>query len=161
MLLYIQFIQTGNTSRETYGKPALSTSKSRKSKSKLEIGEDDVFLIFVTRLILDDKYTNARRSAVKVFGQALQSLAELFSKERYPDDEERQKFAARVRADIENPDYRLYTISYTISKDNANLVIPSSGVNLIFKVSHDCNELREFLGDLLYCKSDNQHVEIS
>ena len=72
-------------------------------------------------LILDDKYTNARRSAVKVFGEALQSLAYLFFKERYPDDEERQRFAARVREDVENPAYRLYTISYTILKDNANI----------------------------------------
>lgn len=102
------------------------------------------FVTFIPRLIVEDKYTNARRSAVKVFGQALQSLAELFFKERYPDDEERQRFAARVRADVENPDYRLYTISYAISKDESNLVIPSSGVNLIFIVSHDCNELPEF-----------------
>ena len=68
-----------------------------------------------SKLILDDKYSSARRSAVKVFGGALESLAYLFFKDRYPDDEERQKFAAQVRADVENLDYRLYTISYTIS----------------------------------------------
>ena len=101
------------------------------------------FVTFITPLILDDKYTNARRSAVKVFGQSLESLAELFFKERYPDDEERQRFAARVRADVDNPDYRLYTISYPTLKDKANLVIPSCGVNLIFTASNDCNELRK------------------
>ena len=81
--------------------------------------------LFTPPLILDDKYTNARRSAVKVFGKALESLAELFFKERYPDDEERQRFAAKVREDVENPDYRLYTISYPMLKDKTNLVIPS------------------------------------
>ena len=30
----------------------------------------------------------------------------------YPNDHERDEFAQRVKADLENPDYRLYTISY-------------------------------------------------
>jgi len=33
-------------------------------------------------------------------------------KKYYPDDRERDEFAQRVKADLENPEYRLYTISY-------------------------------------------------
>lgn len=103
---------------------------------KSEIGGDDVCYCH-NYTNLDDKYTNSRRSAVKVYGEALQSLAELFFKERYPDDDERQKFAERVRADVENPYYRLYTISYAIRNMLLIQVIPSSDVNRIFTTIHD------------------------
>ena len=33
-------------------------------------------------------------------------------KKYYPDDRERDEFSQRVKADLENPEYRLYTISY-------------------------------------------------
>ena len=87
---------------------------------------------------------------MKVFGEALQSLAELFFKERYPDDEERQRFAAKVRGDVENPDYRLYTTSYAIRNMLLIQVIPSSDVNRVFTTIHD-GELWECINmDLMY-----------
>jgi hypothetical protein len=54
---------------------------------------------------------SARRAAINVFGGALVALAEIM-KEHYPDEEERHKFAERVKTELENPEYRLYSVSY-------------------------------------------------
>jgi hypothetical protein len=53
----------------------------------------------------------ARRAALSVFRGALIALTE-HMKKHYPDDHERDEFAQRVKADLENPEYCLYTISY-------------------------------------------------
>jgi hypothetical protein len=53
---------------------------------------------------------------VKVFGGALETVGDLYMKEQIPDNEERQLFAANVRADIENLNHQLYTISYILLK---------------------------------------------
>jgi hypothetical protein len=60
---------------------------------------------------LDRKLLEARRAALSVFRGALMALTE-HMKKYYPNDDERDGFAQRIKADLENPDYRLYTISY-------------------------------------------------
>lgn len=54
----------------------------------------------------------ARRSAVKVFGGALETVTNHLTKKECPDEEERRIFASKVYADIANTNYHLYTISY-------------------------------------------------
>ncbi len=63
---------------------------------------------------LGRKSVEARRAALSVFRGALIALTE-HMKKYYPNDQERDEFAQRVKADLENPEYRLYTVSY-ISK---------------------------------------------
>jgi hypothetical protein len=53
----------------------------------------------------------ARRAALAVFTGAFGALIN-HMKSAYPDQEERDKFTKRVQADLENPEYKLYTISY-------------------------------------------------
>ena len=60
---------------------------------------------------LGRKLVEARRTALSVFRGALMALTE-HMKKCYPDDRERDEFAQRVKADLENPEYHLYTISY-------------------------------------------------
>ena len=60
---------------------------------------------------LDSELVEARYTALSVFRGALIALTE-HMKKYYPNDHERDEFAQRVKADLENPDYRLYTISY-------------------------------------------------
>ena len=60
---------------------------------------------------LGRKSVEARRAALSVFRGALIALTE-HMKKYYPNDQERDEFAQRVKADLENPEYRLYTISY-------------------------------------------------
>jgi hypothetical protein len=64
---------------------------------------------------LDGKLVEARRAALSVFRGALMALTE-HMKKYYPNDDERDEFAQRVKADLENPEYRLYTISYMSSQ---------------------------------------------
>jgi len=64
---------------------------------------------------LGRKLVDARRAALSVFRGALMALTEHMRK-YYPNDEERDKFAQRVKADLENPEYRLYTISYVFKQ---------------------------------------------
>ena len=61
---------------------------------------------------IDKKHVGARRAALSVFSGAFGALIN-HMKEQYPDEGERQKFTERVQADLANPEYRLYTISYT------------------------------------------------
>jgi hypothetical protein len=53
----------------------------------------------------------AAASALKVFGEAIEALAHGILKRHYPDPVKRRDFGKRIRADIENPEYRLYTFS--------------------------------------------------
>lgn len=55
--------------------------------------------------------SDAKRMAIDVWSGAYTALVERLKK-WYPDDAERERFAERVKADLLNPDYHMYSVSY-------------------------------------------------
>lgn len=61
----------------------------------------------------------AARKAIAVWNGAIVALVDKL-KHVYPDDTERARFAQKVVSDLENPEYRLYSIAYVYRIDFAN-----------------------------------------
>lgn len=58
----------------------------------------------------------AQKTALAVFKGALVALTE-HMRDHFSTEHDRQLFADKVVEDLENPDYRLYTLSYCPSED--------------------------------------------
>jgi hypothetical protein len=63
---------------------------------------------------IDVRLADARNTAFDVWSGAYGALVERLTVS-YPDEVERAKFVDRLRADLRNPDYRLYSIAYDYS----------------------------------------------
>jgi hypothetical protein len=70
-----------------------------------------------------------RNRALNVFRGALMALCDTF-KRQIPNADDRKKFAEEVKADLENPDYCFYSISYTSFEGDLTVAILLSDANL-------------------------------
>jgi hypothetical protein len=108
-----------------------SISKLEASNSTSAIGElvdKQVISLPSTRLMPGSSLAEVRNRALNVFRGALMALCDTFKKQ-IPDAEDRKKFAQEVKADLENPDYCFYSISYSSLEIRLSIGILLSDVN--------------------------------
>jgi hypothetical protein len=104
---------------------ASSISKSEASNSILAIGElvdTKVTDPLLQRLKSGSSLSEVRNRALNVFRGALMALCDTFKKQ-IPDANDRKKFAQEVKADLENPEYCFYSISYSSLEIRLNIGI--------------------------------------
>jgi hypothetical protein len=111
---------------------ASSTSKSEALNSISAIGELAVKKVIPSvsnSLTSGSSLEEVRNRALNVFRGALMALCDTF-KRQIPNADDRKKFAEEVKADLENPEYCFYSISYTSFEGDLTVAILLSDANL-------------------------------
>ena len=88
------------------------TSRKRRLKSVSAIGER-VKLPLISDLLTEDKPSEemrkAREFALSTWSQCFSDFIYIMRDRHYPNDRERDKFTEAVKADLANPEYKLWT----------------------------------------------------